>query len=81
MWNEDREKFRNEMTHLLTDAKNHLEFTPSTSALVTEFIENYEFGLAYEFIIGELREKNMPAGDAAPSLKAAASIMGIENSN
>ena len=79
MQREERENLRRELTRLLTDAHSHLELTPSTSAFVTEFIENYEFGLAYELIIDELRERNIPAGDAAASLKAAATIMGFEN--
>jgi hypothetical protein len=79
MLNEERENFRRELTRLLKEAHSHLELTPSVSALVEEFIENYEFGLAYEFIMEDLNKRDMPAGDAAASLKAAAAIMGLEH--
>ena len=80
MLNEDRENFRRELTRLLTEAHSHLELTPSVSALVEEFIENYEFGLAYEFMMEDLSKRNMPACDAAISLEAAAAIMGLKHS-
>ncbi len=80
MLNEDRENFRHELTRLLKEAHSQLELTPGVSALVEEFIENYEFGLAYEFMMEDLSKRNMPAGDAATSLKAAATIMGLKHS-
>lgn len=76
MRKEDREEFRRELTRLLTDAHGHLELTPETSTYVTEYIENYEFGLAYELMMYELRGKDLPA-NAAESLKAAAVMMGF----
>ncbi len=49
------------------------------SALVPEFIENYEFGLAYEFIVEGLKEHDIrPNAEAIEGLRAAASIMGFE---
>ena len=78
LWKENREEFRRQLTRLLADAHSRLELAPSASAMVTEYIENYEFGLAYELIMYELRENNQPAGDAAPSLRAAAVMMGLE---
>lgn len=80
MWNEDREGFRRDLTRLLTDAHNRLELQPNASVLVREYIEAYEFGEAYALMMYELREKEVPP-DAAASLKAAAIMMGLENSN
>jgi hypothetical protein len=77
---EERERFRRELTLLLTDARSHIEMHHSASAQLTEYIENHEFGLAYELILCQLRGKEIPV-DAAASLKAAASIMGREYSN
>lgn len=74
------EGFRRDLTLLLTDAKSRLELPHRALAQVTEYIENHEFGLAYELMMYELRGKQIPA-DAAESLKAAANIMGLENSN
>ena len=78
---EDREKLRRELRRLLTDAHSHLELAPSASAMVTEYIENFEFELAYELIMYEIRGKDVPAGDAAASLRAAAIMMGFKISN
>lgn len=66
------------MTQLLQSALGHLQekLTPDTYDLAAEFIENYEFGLAYGFIMGELLKKDVSAGDAEASLKAAALRMG-----
>jgi hypothetical protein len=72
---EDREEFRRELTQLLSDAHGHLELTPEASTYVTKYIENYEFGLAYELMIYELRGKELPA-NALGSLNAAAVMMG-----
>jgi hypothetical protein len=80
MWNEDREGFRRDLTRLLTDVHNRLELQPDASVFVRDYIEAYEFGEAYELMMYELREKEVPA-DAAASLKAAAIMMGLENSN
>ena len=80
MPNEDLERFRRDLTRLLTDAHSHLELRPDVSVLVAEFIENYEFGEAYQLIVYELREKDVPA-DAAASLKAAAIMMSLKNLN
>jgi hypothetical protein len=80
MSNEDRGKFRRDLTRVLTEAYNHLELRADASVQVKEYIEHYEFRLAYELIMYELREKEVPA-DAAASLKAAALRMGLQNSN
>jgi hypothetical protein len=80
MSNEDREEFRRDLTRLLTDAYSRLELQANASVQVKEYLEHYEFGLAYELVMYELREKEVPA-DAAASLKAAAIKMGLEKSN
>ncbi len=77
---ETREKLRRDLTRLLTAAQAQLaqEGLP-VSALVVEFIENYEFGLAYEFMIEDLNEhRAQPSRDAVANLRAAASIMGLD---
>ncbi len=80
--NERREKVRRELTQLLTIAQKQLELSPGASIMVIEYIENYEFGLAYELILQDMNENNVqPNGDAAASLREAAVIMRLEISN
>jgi hypothetical protein len=74
---EDREQFRRDLTRLLTNVGSHLNLPRSASAMVAEYIEHYEFGLAYELMVYELHGKEVPA-NAAESLKAAANMMGLE---
>jgi len=80
MEREHREKLRDELTRLLTSARDELAISGVTfSAMVTEYIEHYEFGLAYELILHELSERRVqPGDDAAANLRAAASIMGLD---
>jgi hypothetical protein len=75
---EDREMRRQELTRLLTDAHSHLKLAPEPSFWVKDFIENYEFQLAYELMIDEIQENDLPAGDAIASLRAAAVMMGLD---
>jgi hypothetical protein len=53
---------------------------PKAAALVAEFIDNHEFGLAYEIMMEQLEGKAVSA-DAMASLKAAAVRMSREISN
>jgi hypothetical protein len=78
---EGREKLRRDLTRLLTAACEALTRCGLTvSAEVAEYIENYEFGLAYEVMIDDLNERHVrPADDAAESLVAAAAIMGLDS--
>ena len=62
------------------DALSRIELEPKAAAFVAEFIDNYEFGLAYEIMTEQLEGKDVPA-DAAASLKAAAIMMDLKNSN
>jgi hypothetical protein len=57
-----------------------VELEPKAAVLVAEFIDNYEFGLAYEIMMEELEGRDVPA-EAMASLKAAAKIMGRKISN
>jgi len=77
---ERREKLRSDLTRLHTVALAELAGEGfAVSALVVEFVENYEFGLAYEFILHGLKEQNVrPNADAVKNLRAAASIMGFD---
>jgi hypothetical protein len=49
---------------------------PKAAVLVSEFIDNYEFALAYEIMTEELEGKDVPA-DVAANLKAAAIMMDL----
>jgi hypothetical protein len=80
MQREEREQLRRDLAPLLTDALRRLELEPKAAALVAEFIDNYEFGLAYEIMMEQAEGKTVPA-DAMASLKAAAISMGREISN
>jgi hypothetical protein len=77
---EEREQLRHDLAPLLTDALSRLELEPKAAALVAEFIDNHEFGLAYEIMMEQLEGKAVP-GDAMASLKAAAVRMSREISN
>jgi hypothetical protein len=77
---EERERLRREIAPLLADALSHLKLEPKAAALVAEFIDNYEFGLAYEIMVEQLEGKAVPA-DAVAILKAVAIRMGREISN
>lgn len=76
----EREQFRRDLTRLLTEALSRVDLGPKAATLVAEFIDNYEFGLAYEIMTEELEGKAVPA-DATANLKAAAAMMGLQNSN
>jgi hypothetical protein len=77
---EERERLRRDLAPLLTDALSRLELEPKVAALIAEFIDNYEFGLAYEIMMEQLEGKAVSA-EAMASLKAAAVRMGREISN
>jgi hypothetical protein len=77
---EECERFRRDLTRLLTDALIRVQLEPKAATCVANFIDNYEFGLAYEIMTEELEGTDVPA-DAAANLKAAANIMGIKISN
>jgi hypothetical protein len=76
----EREQFRIELTRVLTDAFRRVQLEPTIASYVEDFIDNYEFGLAYEFMMEGLKGKDVPA-DAAAALKAAGIRMGYEISN
>lgn len=60
MKQEEREQLRRDLTHLLTEGSKLITLEPKVAALVAEFIDNYEFGLAYEIMIEQLEDQEIP---------------------
>ncbi|RTM10667.1 MAG: hypothetical protein EKK33_23775 [Bradyrhizobiaceae bacterium] len=60
MKQKEREQLRRDLTHLLTESSKVILLEPEAAALVAEFIDNYEFGLAYEIMIEQLKDQEIP---------------------